>query len=77
MRAGAIRTITPDRGGFVADVRQCALRNRAASAPLDTAKLPTAQRNQLFEITLEPATGSPTGRPTGPILYKGLAANPL
>ncbi|MEI4488968.1 anti-sigma factor [Frigidibacter sp. MR17.14] len=29
---------------------------------------------QLYEITLEPAGGSPTGRPTGPILAKGLAA---
>jgi anti-sigma-K factor RskA len=27
--------------------------------------------DQLFEITLEPAGGSPTGRPTGPILFKG------
>jgi anti-sigma-K factor RskA len=31
---------------------------------------------QLFEITLEPATGSPTGRPTGPILFIGRAAVP-
>lgn len=53
------------------------LLGRAASVPLDVARLPTTQRNQLFEITLEPAAGSPTGRPTGPILYKGLAANPL
>ncbi len=30
--------------------------------------------DQLFEITLEPATGSPTGRPTGPILFKGNTA---
>ena len=27
--------------------------------------------NQLFEITLEPYNGSPTGKPTGPILYIG------
>lgn len=53
------------------------LLGRAASAPLATADLPAARRDQLFEITLEPATGSPTGRPTGPILYKGLAADPL
>ncbi|EIJ48349.1 hypothetical protein GWL_03830 [Herbaspirillum sp. GW103] len=36
-------------------------------------KLPPLQPDQLFEITLEPGTGSPTGRPTGPILYIGRA----
>jgi anti-sigma-K factor RskA len=36
-------------------------------------QLPALQPNQLFEITLEPATGSPTGRPTGPIQYIGRA----
>jgi anti-sigma-K factor RskA len=35
--------------------------------------LPALQPNQLFEITLEPPAGSPTGRPTGPILYIGRA----
>lgn len=30
--------------------------------------------NQLFEITLEPAGGSPIGRPTGPVLAIGRAA---
>jgi anti-sigma-K factor RskA len=39
--------------------------------------LPTPGPNQLFEITLEPATGSPTGRPTGPILMKGTTSTPL
>lgn len=28
---------------------------------------------QLFEVSLEPATGSPVGRPTGPVLYIGRA----
>jgi anti-sigma-K factor RskA len=37
-------------------------------------KLPPLQANQLFEITLEPENGSPTGRPTGPILFIGKAA---
>ena len=37
-------------------------------------KLPPLQANQLFEITLEPEHGSPTGRPTGPILFIGKAA---
>ena len=35
--------------------------------------LPPPHVDQLYEITLEPAGGSPTGRPTGPILVKGLA----
>ena len=38
---------------------------------LDT--LPALQPNQLFEITLEPPAGSPTGRPTGPIQFIGRA----
>ena len=43
------------------------------SLKLTLDKLPPLQPEQLFEITLEPATGSPTGRPTGPILYIGRA----
>lgn len=39
--------------------------------PLD--KLPPLQANQLFELTLEPATGSPINRPTGPIQFIGRA----
>ena len=39
--------------------------------------LPKAVPDQLFEITLEPEGGSPTGRPTGPVLMKGLAARAL
>ncbi|MBU1307509.1 MAG: anti-sigma factor [Alphaproteobacteria bacterium] len=35
--------------------------------------LPLPQSGQLYEITLEPAPGSPTGKPTGPILVKGFA----
>lgn len=34
-------------------------------------KLPPIQPNQLFEITVEPYNGSPTGRPTGPIQFIG------
>ena len=36
-------------------------------------ELPALQPNQLFEITLEPPSGSPTGRPTGPIQFIGRA----
>lgn len=36
-------------------------------------KLPPLQPNQLFELTLEPPTGSPIGKPTGPIQFIGRA----
>lgn len=39
-------------------------------------ELPGPQEEQLYEITLEPLGGSPTGRPTGPILGKGFARAP-
>jgi anti-sigma-K factor RskA len=35
--------------------------------------LPAIRSNQLFELTLEPSSGSPTGRPTGPIQFLGRA----
>lgn len=38
---------------------------------LDNLRRPEA--NHLFELTLEPLGGSPTGKPTGPVLMKGLA----
>lgn len=46
------------------------------SARLEGPALPTPRNDQLYEITLEQAGGSPTGRPTGPILAKGLARMP-
>lgn len=51
--------------------------DRARTLKLDLKGLSAAQVGHLFEITLEPAGGSPTGRPTGPILMKGLAATRL
>jgi anti-sigma-K factor RskA len=39
--------------------------------------LPDPAQGQLYEITLEPAPGSPAGRPTGPILVKGFARAPI
>ena len=39
--------------------------------------LPTPSPRQLYEITLEPAGGSPTNLPTGPIFGKGLAKAPV
>ncbi|OYX12860.1 MAG: hypothetical protein B7Z15_09225 [Rhizobiales bacterium 32-66-8] len=47
------------------------LTSEARRIPLDLKALPRTAPNQLFEITLEPQGGSPTGRPTGPILMKG------
>ncbi|UJW76127.1 anti-sigma factor [Rhizobium sp. SL42] len=38
--------------------------------------LPGPREAQLYEITVEPLGGSPTGRPTGPILGKGFAKVP-
>ena len=35
------------------------------------ARLPAARPDQLFEVSLEPATGSTAGRPTGPVLFIG------
>lgn len=46
----------------------------AGTAVLDAPRLPEPTDGQLYEITLEPRGGSPTGRPTGAILAKGLAA---
>lgn len=49
--------------------------------PLDTRlrgpDLPAPADGQLYEITLEPFPGSPTGKPTGPILVKGFAKAPI
>ncbi|MBH1965864.1 MAG: anti-sigma factor [Comamonadaceae bacterium] len=43
----------------------------AIEVPVD--QLPPLQPNQLFELTLEPAGGSPIGKPTGPIQFIGRA----
>ncbi|TGN59767.1 anti-sigma factor, partial [Paracoccus liaowanqingii] len=45
-----------------------------SAARLAGPDLPRPTDAQLYEITLEPEGGSPTGRPTGPIIAKGLAA---
>jgi len=48
---------------------------RTRHALFHRSDLPTAQQ-QLYEITLEPEGGSPTGKPTGPIVVKGHGALP-
>ena len=51
--------------------------DKARTIRLDLKGLSPAEVGHLFEITLEPQGGSPTGRPTGPVLMKGLAATRL
>lgn len=46
------------------------------TATVDGPDLPGPLEEQLYEITLEPLGGSPTGKPTGPILGKGFAKMP-
>ncbi len=46
------------------------------TATLGSRALPVPHEEQLYEITLEQPGGSPTGRPTGPILVKGFAKVP-
>lgn len=53
------------------------LTGQARALQLDLQSLPKTIQDQLFEITLEPEGGSPTGRPTGPILFKGNAARAM
>lgn len=53
------------------------LTGQSRSIPLRLDGLPRPGPNQIFEITLEDAAGSPTGRPTGPVLMKGTASTAL
>ena len=53
------------------------LMDQARTLQLSLKDLPPPGPDQLFEITLEPAGGSPTGRPTGPVLMKGTASSAL
>jgi anti-sigma-K factor RskA len=57
--------------------RSVGLIREARSVELNLQNLPRTGPNQLFEITVEPAGGSPTGRPTGPILMKGTTSTAL
>jgi anti-sigma-K factor RskA len=51
--------------------------DRARTMKLDLKQLRRPDAGHLFEITVEPPGGSPTGKPTGPILMKGLASGTL
>lgn len=46
------------------------------TATIEGPDLPGPMEEQLYEITVEPLGGSPTGKPTGPILGKGFAKMP-
>ena len=48
-----------------------------AASRLSFEDLPDPNAEQLYEVTLEPLGGSPTGRPTGPIIGKGFAADQI
>jgi anti-sigma-K factor RskA len=51
--------------------------DRTRTLKLDLKRLGRPDAGHLFEITAEPPGGSPTGKPTGPILMKGLASQAL
>jgi anti-sigma-K factor RskA len=51
--------------------------DRARTLKLDLKSLKNPDAGHLFEITVEPTGGSPTGKPTGPILMKGLTSTAL
>jgi anti-sigma-K factor RskA len=51
--------------------------DRARTLKLNLGDLRRPDAGHLFEITVEPPGGSPTGRPTGPVLMKGLAGQAL
>lgn len=56
--------------------RSVGLLQAMSASRLRLDNLPLGQ-GQLFEITLEPAGGSPTGRPTGPVLAIGRTARSI
>jgi anti-sigma-K factor RskA len=53
------------------------LMSQARTLQLNLKDLTAPRVDQLFEITLEPAGGSPIGRPTGPVLFKGTTSTAL
>jgi anti-sigma-K factor RskA len=49
----------------------------AKTVQLDLRNLPQPHSNQLFAISVEPLSGSPTGQPTGPVVMKGTTTTAL
>jgi anti-sigma-K factor RskA len=64
----------PDSGGAPVSV---GVVQAARTVLLDPPDLPQPHSNQLFAISIEPLTGSPTGLPTGPVVMKGTASTAL
>ena len=54
-----------------ADPTSLGLVDAGRTLELSAALLPALGEKQLFEVTLEPAGGSPLNRPTGPVLFLG------
>jgi anti-sigma-K factor RskA len=50
---------------------------QARTAPLDLGRVSAPHADQIFAVSVEPPTGSPTGLPTGPVMMKGTAATAL
>jgi anti-sigma-K factor RskA len=49
----------------------------ARTVRLNLENLPQPHSDQLFAISVEPLSGSPTGQPTGPVVMKGTASTAL
>lgn len=49
----------------------------ARTVRLDLAHLPQLHSDQLFALSVEPLSGSPTGQPSGPVVMKGTASTAL
>jgi anti-sigma-K factor RskA len=49
----------------------------ARTVRLSLENLPRPQSDQLFALSVEPLSGSPTGQPTGPVVMKGTATTAL
>jgi len=49
----------------------------ARTVRLNLENMPRPHSNQLFAISVEPLSGSPTGQPTGPVVMKGTATTAL
>jgi anti-sigma-K factor RskA len=46
---------------------------RSKDVLLDAGDHPSPKPGQFYQITLEPSPGSPTGKPTGPVVFSGTA----
>jgi anti-sigma-K factor RskA len=78
-------TIPPDRSlelwsfahGTAAPPVSVAVLNQAKAIRFRLGQVPQVAADQLFAVSLEPSGGSPTGRPTGPVVMQGTATSAL